>query len=178
MTGEKIDVATGIPLSNQDVASNEEILVITASDSVVRKPATALATFIEALVNIDPVSFGGGDGEVATWAEGSNENQIPVAKIPDITSSKVTDLDDTIDGHLGANVVRTVGDQTVGGVKNFTGLRSNGSEVATVTDLSNQNTDPNEPAVWKFWSGTETEYQALVSSDSIESDVFYHRRQG
>ena len=42
--------------------------------------------------------------------------------------------------------------------------------------VRNENTSTAEPTTWKFWSGTEAEYQALVTSDSVEDDVFYHRR--
>ena len=42
--------------------------------------------------------------------------------------------------------------------------------------IENENSSSSEPSTWRFWSGTEDEYQALVSADDIDDDVFYHRR--
>ena len=50
--------------------------------------------------------------------------------------------------------------------------------IPNVLGVQNLNQSSNEPAVWKFWSGTETEFQALVSADQIDDTVFYHRREG
>ena len=45
----------------------------------------------------------------------------------------------------------------------------------TATTITNRNTN-NEPNPVRFWTGTESEYQALVTAGTVRSDTLYYRR--
>ena len=171
------EVATGIPLDDSIIDLNDEFITIDETDGVRRRPSSSLESFIRTQVGTRR-DFGNGPENIVTWAEGDDVNTIPIPKVPHLPTSHIIDFDIAVGDAVGAGVVRTTGNQHIGGVKNFDSLQKGGVDVATTNDLRNQNTSPAEPSVFKFWTGTETEYQALLSADMIDGSVIYHRRSG
>ena len=124
----RIEVATGIPLDTTDIDLNDEILTIDETDAVRRRPTEAIENFIRTQIGTQR-TFGGGSGQIATWTEGNDITLIPLTKLPNIPTTQIINFDSSVDARIAASTVRTTGNQTIDGAKNFTNLLSGGNSV-------------------------------------------------
>ena len=122
------------------LVSSDEIIGLDSlsSDRGTRFTIGALTTHFRGALAGLATTFGFNEGEVAPWGEGDNIDVLPIAKIPIQPVSKITGIEDLIDGRLDTTVVRTFGNQTIVDIKNFTGINPllvNGSPVISLDDL-------------------------------------------
>ncbi len=129
-----------IPVDSADVRVSDQIITVDNTDSVRLRSSTSLLNYINSNITTLQRPFSNTSGSIATWAEGDDVSLIPVDKIPNLPTTQITGFNTAVDARVGTNVVRTIGNQTIDGVKNFTDLRSNGSQLFTTQFLSNTTT--------------------------------------